>query len=106
MSLRYVELLRKPRHTCEPAVSGAFLHLSTVRLYGHAGADVAPTYLSRTETESDESNDPPLHMVRQLAGAEILSPEEALVIYQATCERVERVAARAVERPKLRKRAK
>lgn len=83
----------------------AFLHLRTVRLYGHAGADVALTYLSKAEIESDESNDPLLHMVRQLAAAEILSPEEALAIYQGTCKRVERVAAHAVERPKLRTRA-
>lgn len=91
----YVRTRRKP----------AFLHLRMVRLYGHAGADVALSYLSRAEIEADEANDPLLHMVRQLAGPGILSPEEALAIYQGTCERVERVAARAVERPKLRTRA-
>lgn len=91
----YVRTRRRP----------AFLHLRMVRLYGHAGADVALTYLSRAEIEADEANDPLLHMVRQLVGPGILSPEEALAIYQETCERVERVAARAVERPKLRTRA-
>lgn len=91
----YVRTRRRP----------AFLHLRMVRLYGHAGADVALTYLSRAEIEADEANDPLLHMVRQLVGPGILSPQEALAIYQETCERVERVAARAVERPKLRTRA-
>ncbi len=50
----YVRTRRKP----------AFLHLRTVRLYGHAGADVPTTYLSKAEVEADEANDPLLHSVR------------------------------------------
>ncbi len=47
----------------------AFLHLRTVRLYGHAGADVATAYLPRAEVEADEANDPLLQSVRLLRDA-------------------------------------
>ncbi|MDE4132265.1 thiamine pyrophosphate-dependent enzyme [Phaeobacter sp. QD34_3] len=88
----YVRTRRKP----------AFLHLRTVRLYGHAGADVPTTYLSKSEVESDEANDPLLHSVRLLAEAGALQPQEALKIYNDTCARVERIRAEVVTRPHLK----
>jgi 2-oxoisovalerate dehydrogenase E1 component len=87
----YVRSRRKP----------AFLHLETVRLYGHAGADVPTTYLSRTEVESDEANDPLLHSVRLLDDFAALSPDDALAIYSETLARVDAIAAQAVKRPHL-----
>lgn len=88
----YVRTRRRP----------AFLHIRTVRLYGHAGADVAATYMSRDEIEADEANDPLLHSVRLLGEAGALEPEDALGIYRETCARADRVAAEAVKRPRLR----
>ncbi|WP_394727053.1 thiamine pyrophosphate-dependent enzyme [Altererythrobacter sp. GH1-8] len=87
----YVRTRRKP----------AFLHVRTIRLYGHAGADVALAYLPRQEVEAEEAQDPLLHMVRQLHEAGILEPTEALAIYDQTVERVQRIAAEAVTRPRL-----
>ncbi len=87
----YVRSRRKP----------AFLHLTTVRLYGHAGADVPTTYLSKSEVEADEANDPLLHSVRLLDQAGALSPEKALKIYTDTCARTDRIAAEAASRPHL-----
>ncbi|WP_299919083.1 thiamine pyrophosphate-dependent enzyme [uncultured Roseobacter sp.] len=89
---QYVRIQRKP----------AFLHIRTVRLYGHAGADVPTTYLSRDEVEADEANDPLLHAVRLLQESGALAVPEALGIYKETCARVERVAAEVITRPKLR----
>jgi 2-oxoisovalerate dehydrogenase E1 component len=80
----------------------AFLHIRTIRLYGHAGADVPTTYLSREEVEAEEANDPLLHSVRLLSEAGALSPADALAIYDETTARVARVAAQAVTRPRLR----
>lgn len=88
---RYVRERRKP----------AFLHLHTVRLYGHAGADVPTTYLSKEEVEAEEANDPLLHTVRLLHEAGALTPQEAFAIYQETCARTDRIAAEAIKRPKL-----
>ncbi|RXZ64189.1 thiamine pyrophosphate-dependent enzyme [Pelagerythrobacter rhizovicinus] len=80
----------------------AFLHLRTVRLYGHAGADMPTTYMAKHEVEAEEANDPLLHSVRLLGEAGALEREEALAIYQETLERVERVRAEAVTRPRLK----
>jgi 2-oxoisovalerate dehydrogenase E1 component len=88
----YIRRHRKP----------AFLHLRTVRLYGHAGADVATSYLPREEVERDEANDPLLHSARLLAEAGALTPEDALTIYTETCDRVARVAAQIIIRPRLK----
>ncbi|WP_170410062.1 dehydrogenase E1 component subunit alpha/beta [Ruegeria atlantica] len=87
----YVRTRRKP----------AFLHLKTVRLYGHAGADVPTTYLPKAEVEADEANDPLLHSVRLLEQARALGPEQALKIYEDTCARTDRIAAEAATRPHL-----
>ena len=86
------------RHQRKPA----FLHLGMIRLYGHAGADVPTTYLSREEVEADEANDPLLHMVRQLDQAGALAPADALAIYHDSAARVTRIAAEAVTRPRLK----
>ena len=86
------------RHRRKPA----FLHLRTVRLYGHAGADVPTTYLSRAEVEADEANDPLLHSVRLLHEAGALDPDAALAIYDETCARTDRIAVEAAKRPHLK----
>ncbi|MEM7700759.1 MAG: thiamine pyrophosphate-dependent enzyme [Pseudomonadota bacterium] len=87
----YVRRHRKP----------AFLHLNLVRLYGHAGADLATSYLPKGEVEAEEANDPLLHSVRLLGEAGALPPEAALSIYQDTERRVEAIAAQAETRPRL-----
>lgn len=80
----------------------AFLHIGTIRLYGHAGADVPTTYLSREEVEAEEANDPLLHSVRLMDQAGALAPADALAIYQETNARVARIAGEAVTRPRLK----
>jgi len=87
----YVRTRRKP----------AFLHIRTVRLYGHAGADVPTTYLAKSEVEADEANDPLLHSVRLLDQAGALTPAAALDIYDQVNARVARVADQVVTRPRL-----
>lgn len=88
----YVRTRRKP----------AFLHVRTVRLYGHAGADVQTAYMTKAEVEADEANDPLLHTVRLLEAAGALERDAARAIYQQTLDRVERVRAEVVTRPRLR----
>ena len=87
----YVRTRRKP----------AFLHLATIRLYGHAGADMPTTYLPKEEVEAEEAQDPLLHSVRLLDQAGVKTPDQALAVYRDTCARVERVAADAIQRPRL-----
>ena len=79
----------------------AVLHLRTIRLYGHAGADLPTTYLPKEEVEAEEAQDPLLHMVRQLEASGSLPRADALSIYTDTAARVVRVAAQAIARPRL-----
>ena len=88
----YVRSRRKP----------AFLHLKTIRLYGHAGADMPTTYLPREEVEAEEALDPLLHSVRLLDQSGALAADQALAIYNETNARVTRIAAEAITRPRLK----
>lgn len=65
----------------------AVLHLRTVRLYGHAGADVATSYLPKAEVEADEANDP---LLRSAAGLLQLglTPEVVSATYSGALDRV------------------
>lgn len=87
----YVRTQKKP----------AFLHLKMIRLYGHAGADVATSYLPRAEVEAQEAHDPLLHSVRLLSEAGAMTPEDALAVYKDTLEDVKAEAARLGSVPRL-----
>ncbi|KRS13516.1 MFS transporter [Roseovarius atlanticus] len=78
-----------------------FLHVRTVRLYGHAGADVPTTYLPKSEVEADEANDPLLHSVRLLDNSGILTPQDARTLYTDTCAEVAKTCDHAATRPRL-----
>jgi 2-oxoisovalerate dehydrogenase E1 component len=88
---------RRIRATRRPV----FLHLECVRLYGHAGADVASSYLSPERIERDEANDPLLHSARLLVEYTNLSPTDVIDIYAAVDADVRNRAEHAVSRPKL-----
>ena len=88
---RHVRTQRKP----------AILHLRTVRLYGHAGADVATSYLPRAEVEADEANDP---LLRSAAGllAQGQSPQDIISIYTDSLARVRADAAQVARAAPLK----
>lgn len=79
----------------------AFLHLSLVRLYGHAGSDVQQSYLDKQTFEDWEAADPLLHSARLLIEMGALTAEEVLGIYDELEAQCERVAAEVVQRPRL-----
>ncbi|KPU84506.1 MFS transporter [Marinosulfonomonas sp. PRT-SC04] len=80
----------------------AFLHVTTVRLYGHAGSDVEASYRDAKATMADEANDPLLHSVRLLTELGALTAKQAIDIYTETGDRCERIAAQVVTRPQLK----
>ena len=51
------EAERIARKTRQPV----FLHMETVRLYGHAGSDLQASYLTKKQIEEDEERDPLLY---------------------------------------------
>ena len=80
----------------------AFLHMNTVRLYGHAGADAQQAYMSKSEIEADEANDPLLHSARILVENGITDCDGILAIYSTVDEQTARISEQAIHRPKLR----
>jgi 2-oxoisovalerate dehydrogenase E1 component len=78
-----------------------FLHLSMVRLYGHAGSDVQAAYLGKAEIAAAEAADPLLRSAATLAALGLMSPAESLGLYDETGARLARVAEQAIARPKL-----
>jgi len=93
-----VEYCRKGRR---PAV----LHLSCVRLLGHAGSDVDSTYRSRQELEQAAERDPVWCAARALIEAGVLDAAAVLALDANAEARVRRAAEHAVTRPRLTTRA-
>jgi 2-oxoisovalerate dehydrogenase E1 component len=96
------QVVTKAAHFARTRRKPVFLHLNTIRLYGHAGADMPTTYLPKAEVEAEEANDPLLHAVRQLDQSGALPSVEALKIYEQTLARVARIADQAIKRPRLK----
>ena len=79
----------------------AFLHLSTVRLMGHAGSDVESAYRSRSEVLADYARDPLLGTARQLVDAGLASSDDLLSTYDRIGRQVADLAEQVVTRPRL-----
>jgi 2-oxoisovalerate dehydrogenase E1 component len=90
-AVEYVRSRRRP----------AFLHLSVVRLMGHAGSDIEHAYRGREDIERDELRDPLISTARHLVTRLGVSPEEVFDLYRAAAERVERAEEEVVKRPRL-----
>ena len=95
-------------HGCSEAVEIArrkrqpvFLHMRTVRLMGHAGADVEASYSDLQAIEANEAQDPLLHSARILLERQIMGGDEMIARYEEMRARVERVASEALTKPKL-----
>ena len=82
-----------------------FLHMKTVRLLGHAGADAEVAYRSQQEIDDAHSNDPLLHTARILISEGLLTPDQVLSIYHSTDERIKQVAKQVCGREKLTSKA-
>ena len=93
---------------CEEAVTYArtrrkpvFLHMQTIRLMGHAGADVELSYAPISQIEAAEAQDPLLHSARILHEHAGMSGLEIVARYEDMRARVERVAIDALVKPRL-----
>ncbi len=93
---------------CEEAVALArlrrkpvFLHMQTVRLMGHAGADVEASYAALETIEAAERQDPLLHSARILNEWVGMTNAQLVERYEDMRQRVERVATDALAKPRL-----
>ncbi len=79
----------------------AFLHMSCVRLYGHAGSDVQTAYLPTNAVEADEANDPLLHAAGLLIANDIMTSPQIIALYEQTGATTQRIAQDVTTWPKL-----
>jgi 2-oxoisovalerate dehydrogenase E1 component len=79
----------------------AILHLSVVRLMGHAGADAEVAYRMPSELARDLARDPLVATAALLVGAGIATPEELLKRYDEVGWQVRKVAEDVLAEPKL-----
>ena len=78
-----------------------FLHMQTIRLMGHAGADVELSYAPIAQIEAAEAQDPLLHSARILHEQAGMSGAEIVARYEDMRARVESVAQDALAKPRL-----
>jgi len=90
-AIDYVRATRRP----------AFLHLETVRLWGHAGSDAEHVYRQAHEIEATEARDPLLRNARRLVESGATTPEALRALVRDTRDRVMAAAEEATRRPRL-----
>ncbi|QFS82970.1 Pyruvate dehydrogenase E1 component subunit beta [Roseivivax sp. THAF40] len=91
-----LRLAAEIRRTKRPGL----LHLSCVRLYGHAGADVENAYRSEAEIAANEARDPLLYTARHLLHAGLEEPD-ILSSYEDVAAQCFQAAEHAMTRPHL-----
>ncbi len=79
----------------------AFLHLRTIRLWGHAGSDAEHTYRTPAEIAATESDDPLLRNAKRLVDSGAADPVMLQDLVRETRDRVMAVAEEALRRPRL-----
>jgi 2-oxoisovalerate dehydrogenase E1 component len=90
-AVTYARTRRKP----------VFLHMQTIRLMGHAGADVELSYAPIAQIEAAEAQDPLLHSARILHEQAGMSGAEIVARYEDMRARVDSVARDALAKPRL-----
>jgi 2-oxoisovalerate dehydrogenase E1 component len=91
---RAAEVVRRERRP-------AFLHLSLVRLLGHAGSDIETQYRSLDDIEATEARDPLLRSAAILVEHGAATPAQLVELYEEVRAEVAALAEEAARRPKL-----
>ncbi|GAA4451573.1 thiamine pyrophosphate-dependent enzyme [Phytohabitans houttuyneae] len=79
----------------------AVLHLTTVRLMGHAGADAESAYRTPGDIAADVARDPLVATARLLVAAGLARPDEIVSRYDEVGWQVRKVAEEVLAEPKL-----
>jgi 2-oxoisovalerate dehydrogenase E1 component len=90
-AIHYVRAARRP----------AFLHLPTVRLWGHAGSDAEHAYRALQEIAATEARDPLLRNASRLLATGAATADELRALVSETRARVMAAAEEATRRPRL-----
>ncbi|MBW2460776.1 MAG: MFS transporter [Deltaproteobacteria bacterium] len=91
-AVHYVRTRRRP----------AFVHLSTVRLLGHAGSDIELAYRSARQIRETEARDPLIQSARLLIEGHAMTRDEVLTTYEQIRRQVDQTAHDVATRRGLR----
>ncbi len=97
-----LKVAREAEHVARTRRAPVFLHMRCVRLMGHAGADAQEGYLSAEQIEAQEKQDPLLYSARLMLDHHLMTASEIVGRYEAIGEKVKKIAAEVITRPKLR----
>jgi len=95
------EVAEQAIHFVRSSRRPAFLHLKTVRLFGHAGSDAEHIYRSIDEIAATEARDPLLRNASRLLETGAAAPQALADILRDMRERVAAAAEEATRRPRL-----
>src|SRR5438270_3841045 len=95
------EVAEQAIHFVRSSRRPAFLHLKTVRLFGHAGSDAEHVYRSIDEIAATEARDPLLRNASRLLETGAAAPQMLADILRDMRERVAAAAEEATRRPRL-----
>ena len=87
--------------TCRRRRGPVFLHLKTVRLWGHAGSDIETGYHELEQIEETESRDPLLAAARLLITTGVATPAELASIVEQARRRAKEAGEDAAGRAQL-----
>jgi 2-oxoisovalerate dehydrogenase E1 component len=87
---------------CRRFRTPVFLHLHTIRLWGHAGTDVETAYRSVEEIAASEAQDPLLINARRLIESGATTSAELQMMIRRVQSRIDEACAEVARRPKLR----
>ena len=86
---------------CRTSRMPVFVHLPTVRMWGHAGSDVEAGYRDQQEIEDDEARDPLLQVAGRLLGTGAATASVLQEIVRAVRDEVQRAVEKYADRPPL-----
>ncbi len=95
------EVAQDAVETCRTLRAPVFLHLPTIRLWGHAGTDVESAYRSTEEITRSEAQDPLLRNARRLIALGVATPQRLRELVEGTRATARALAEKAAAAPRL-----
>jgi 2-oxoisovalerate dehydrogenase E1 component len=102
--LNLVDTYAKTKHAiehCRKYRTPVFLHIKTVRLFGHAGSDVETNYLTQAEIEALENQDPLMQSAQIILSNELATQQELVDLYEKNRKVIADLGKKAAGRTKL-----
>lgn len=95
------EKTKRAEHLARVKKQPVFLHIKCVRLLGHAGSDIESQYLTQSQIEARESDDPLLHTAKILHDAGFMTQDAIIDLYLDNRALVDAKVLEVVQLPRL-----